>query len=403
MPYDYDNVKRKYSQRWPIPKENIEALNKSRWEDDEPAMFGVAQAVEGHGDEVEIVVSKEHMAALEKALKDTDLGFNASIFKQTADSFKAFATAEKVPNVEEEEVPNHWAHVRSQEMLVHYPRSANQAGRYDNDHTVNPGWLNYHNVKDLLARFFVTVHANYGKVRNWRELCIGITSLDHESGHLPMFDYDGKNIKTRVKKDVKQLQKQFGLGDAAIYETRRGLHVYFFSDLVEQDQYTEMLNSVNCCKGFKRSFERSGYAVLRVSAKYTEFDILPYKVIISPNRGATRPGRKAALIQELLRLGQECGTHFASLYPQWGQYQEDMTPWKVGGKNRPGRRVKKVSKEAYYKKQEMMKMKKMKKDEAVEYKMTFTEQPMTTWANTASTTITTSNQYYVKTSGGTYK
>ena len=216
-----------------------------------------------------------------------------------------------------------------------------------------------------------------------------------------MFDYDGKNIKTRVKKDVKQLQKQFGLGDASIYETRRGLHVYFFSDLVVNDQYAEMLNSVNCCKGFKNSYERNGFAVLRVSAKYTEFDILPYKVIISPNRGSTRPGRKAALIQELLRLGQECGTHLASLYPQWGHYQEDMTPWKAGGKKRPGRRVKKVSKEEYYKKQEFMKMKKKMGNE-VEYKMSFNEQPMTTWANTTSTTITTGNQYIV-TTDGTYK
>ncbi len=375
MPYDYDNVKSKYSQRWPT---------------NEAAMLGVAKG-EPFKDEVLIEVSKEHMEMLNKILKDTDIKIDKNIFKQTADSFKAFTAAEKVPNVEEEEVPNHWAHVRSAEMLVHYPRKANQAGRYDPDHTVNPGWLNYHNVKDLLARFFVTVHANYGKVRNWRELCIGITSLDHKGGHLPMFDYDGKNIKTRVKKDVKQLQNQFGLGDASIYETRRGLHVYFFSDLVEQGQYTEMLNSVGCCKGFKSSFERNGYAVLRVSAKYTEFDILPYKVIISPKRGPNRPGRKSALIQELLRLGQECGTHFASLYPQWGHYQEDMSPWKAGGKNKPGRRVKKISHAEYRAKQEYMKMKDKKKEE-ITYKMSFDNQPLTTtWVNTSSTTVTIGN------------
>ena len=355
--------------------------------DNEPKMFGVAKA-EVVGDEVLIEVSKEQMALLNKALKKENITIDGGILKQMGDSFKHFAVAEKVPNVEEEKVPNHWAHVRSAEMLVHYPRNANQAGRYDQDHTVNPGWLNFHNVKDLLARFFVTVHANYGKVRNWRELCIGITSLDHEGSQLPMFDYDGKNIKTRVKKDVKQLQKQFGLGDATIYETRRGLHVYFFSDLVEQDQYTEMINSVNCCKGFKSSFERNGYAVLRVSAKYTEFDILPYKVIISPNRGATRPGRKAALVQELLRLGQECGTHFASLYPQWGRYQEDMTPWRGGGKKKAGRRVKKISKEEYVKKQAYVKAKTGK------YKVTYNApeykfndmQVSNTWVSTTTTT-----------------
>jgi hypothetical protein len=337
------------------------------------------------------------MAMLNKALEDTAITIDKGILKQMGDSFKGFATAEKMINPCVEEVDNSWAHVRSAEMLVHYPRTAKQGEEYE-DHTVNPGWLNFHNVKDLLARFFVTIHANYGKVRNWRDLCIGITSIDHKGGQMPMFDYDGKNIKTRVKKDVKQLQKEFGLGDATIYETRRGLHIYFFSDLVELEIYKAMLDSVECCKGFKTSFERNGYAVLRVSAKYTEFDILPYKVIVSPNRGRTRPGRKAALVQELLRLGQECGTHFASTYPQWAQYKEDSTPWKTAGKRRPGRRVRKISKADYIKKQAYMKQKEVK------YKVQYNNEPINNWTTTSTTaTITTGNQYIVQTGGGTYK
>jgi hypothetical protein len=252
---------------------------------------------------------------------------------------------------------NNWAHVKSVEMLVHYPRNAKQGNAYEQDQTVNPGWLNFHNVKDLIARFFVTTHAHHGKVNNWRDLCVGITSIDHEGGHLPMFDYDGKNIKTRVKKDIKQLQKTFGLGDATIYETRRGLHVYFFSDLVEGELYKDMLDSVECCKGFKFSFERNSYSVLRISAKYSEFDILPYRVVVSSNRGRGRPGRKAALIQEFLRLGQECGTHFASMYPQWGRYQEDVSPWKPASKKKPMKRVKKISKADYLKKKAYMQAK----------------------------------------------
>jgi hypothetical protein len=266
-------------------------------------------------------------------------------FKQTMEKFSAQAE-----DYEDEEPleNNHWRGVRGTEMLVYYPRTARTTEAYE-DHTESPGWLNFYNIKDLLARFFVTIHANEGKIRNWRGLCIGITSLDPEEGHLPMFDYDGKNIKTRVKKEVKELQKQFGLGDATIYETRRGLHVYFFSNIVEWDQYQAMLEIVGCCKGFKKSTVRNGYATLRVSAKYTEFDILPYKVIISPHRGENRPGRKTALIRELLRLGQECGTHFASLYPQWAAFQQDVTPWRASGSKGPLRRVKKVSKADYLK------------------------------------------------------
>jgi hypothetical protein len=290
-------------------------------------------------------------------------------FKQTLGDFAANAEVEE----EEPGVTNHWRQVRNTEMLVYYPRKSTADKGYE-DHSESPGWLNFYNVKDLLARFFVTIHAHEGKVTNWRELCIGVTSLHHDGEHLPMFDYDGKNIKTRVKKDIKTLQSKFKLGDATIYETRRGLHVYFFSDLIDMDTYREMLDATGCCKGFKASTIRNGYATLRVSAKYTEFDIHPYKVIVSPNRVRTRAGRKAAIVQELLRLGQECGTHFASLYPQWAQFREDLSSWKVSGRKGPLRRVKKMTKQEYVMKKAAMAEQKMAK--TVKYKMAYGgEQP----------------------------
>jgi len=294
----------------------------------------------------------------------------------------------------EEVVSDNWAHVSGEEMLVYYPRAAKQGNAYEQDQTVNPGWLKYHNIKDLLARFFVTTHAHHGKVSNWRDLCIGITSMDHEGGHLPMFDYDGKNIKTSVKKDIKQLQNKFGLGNATIYETRRGLHVYFFSDLVETKIYKDMLDSVNCCKGFKISFERNSYSVLRISAKYTDFDIRPYKVVVSPNHGRGRPGRKAALIQEFIRMGQECGTHFASMYPQWGHYQEDLSPWKPASKNKPMRRVKKISKADYIKRKAYIQSQKDVKEQ--KYKIAYSN-----FAN--DWTATTSTNFSIGTTTFTYK
>jgi hypothetical protein len=312
---------------------------------------------------------------------------DTSLLKKSLGAFKDFAKG--VP-VEKQDAsppePSPWDRVPYEEMLVQYPRKSKQEDGYE-DHTQNPGWLRYQNIQDLLARYFITIHANYGKVRNWREMCIGITSMDSGTGdHMPMFDYDGKNIKTKVKKDVKQLQSKFKLGDATIYETRKGLHVYFFSDLVSWDTYREMMESVNCCKGFKRASNNHGYSVLRVSAKYTDFDILPYKVVISPHRGASRPGRKAALVQELLRQGQECGTHIASLYPQWAIFREDESPWRVA--KRATKRVRKVSKEEFLEKKKAALHAKMKKEHA--YKVMYNTPVYSNSTATTTSTWTTS-------------
>jgi hypothetical protein len=230
------------------------------------------------------------------------------------------------------------------ELLVFYARKQGQRGGYDTD-SHHPGWLKFHNIRDLLARFFIGIHVKHGKINNWREFCIGVTSQYPNSGQLPMFDFDGKNIKTRVKKDIKALQSSYKLGDATIYETKGGLHVYFFADQVSLKKYKEMLNTVNICKGFKEAVKRKGYATLRISAKYTQFDIVPYKVITSAERYRRRPGQKAAIIQEILRLGGECQTHIASLYPQWAYYTEDMVTWKVTGKSSKARRVRLISQE----------------------------------------------------------
>lgn len=334
----------------------------------------------------DVNVTAEQLDVINKVLGDEGLkveidGRVLKKFKQTLKQFGAQAEEWGEEPMEN----NHWRGVRGTEMLVYYPRTSKNTEAYD-DHTETPGWLNFYNIRDLLARFFVTVHANEGRIGNWRSLCIGITSLHHDGGHLPMFDYDGKNIKTRVKKDIKTLQNKFGLGDATIYTTRRGLHIYFFSDLVDMDTYREMLEVAGCCKGFKNSTIRNGYSTLRVSAKYTEFDILPYKVIVSPNRVETRPGRKAAIIRELLRLGQECGTHFASLYPQWAAFQQDITPWKSSGSKGPLRGVKKISKADYLKRKAAHAEAHMIKTQ--KYKMSYGAPQENQWYSNTTTTST---------------
>lgn len=246
---------------------------------------------------------------------------------------------------------------RRDDCLVYYPRSSPEGPYRDN--TVHVGFQRHANVHELLARFFLKVHFHQQRISNWRDLCIGITSHIQQrpwrapngqtiEAHMPMFDYDGKNIKTLIRRDVKKLQKEAGLGPAWVYRTKRGFHVYFFTDIVSKGEFLKMLDMVKCCKGFKASVKRHGRAVLRLSAKYTEFDI-KFEYVLEPEQAGDMPRRKhqkAHVIEYLLRLGQECGTHFASLFPQWANFMEDPEPWKPAPRNRrrkPGsRKVKKI-------------------------------------------------------------
>lgn len=220
------------------------------------------------------------------------------------------------------------------ELLAYYPRNS-QAGysrsvRY-------PGWLTYTNIQDLLARFFIGVHTEQGRVGNWREMCIGMTSFLPSGNHMPMFDYDGRNIKTLIRKDVGMLQEKHGFGEAWLYRTRKGFHVYFPTDEVSLGTYYAALKSAHCCPGFqKATLEARVGAVLRVSAKYTDFDIAFEQTIPSKHGELRRRKRKAHVVEALLKLGQDCGTHFASKYPQWACYHEDVRAWRSGGRGDRG-------------------------------------------------------------------
>jgi len=246
---------------------------------------------------------------------------------------------------------------RQEEMLVWYPRKTNNqgGGGYDDDGNMAMiDSIHHFNIQDLLARFFIETHAKWGMIANWRQNVIGITSMYFGSSkemrlpggaHMPMFDYDGKNVKTQIRKDVKALQNKYKLGDAWVYETRRGFHVYFFTDIVSRDAFYEMLGEINCCKGYKRASHNRGYAVLRVSAKYTDFDLAPLYVLAAKDGKLRRMTRKAHTIRALIGLGQQCGTHFASMFPQWAHFQQDPKEWKPSSSKRPAaKRIKKVAK-----------------------------------------------------------
>jgi hypothetical protein len=237
------------------------------------------------------------------------------------------------------------------ERLIYYPRNASERNYEMEVEGRGPGWLRHTNVQDLLASFFLGCHFEGGRPFNWRDMCSGIGSevVDtprEERLHMPFLDYDGKHIKTTVRQDVKLLQEKYKLGPAHVYHTKRGAHVYFFHDLLPRDQLLSLLDDTNCCPGFKKASQRRKFAVLRVSAKYTDFDIVLDHVIPASDNTLRRKTRKGHLIESLLSMGTTCGTHFASLFPQWAVYHEDPRPWKMSPRRVPHHRGKFIIKQA---------------------------------------------------------
>ncbi len=240
---------------------------------------------------------------------------------------------------------------RECETLVYYPRSKS-IDDYDSDRSIHIPEIPYLNVRDLMARFFLTAHLTAKKVKNWRDYCVGISSTQtartREEAtalcqfHMPMFDYDGSNVKSKIRKDVKILQLEFSLGDAWVYKTKRGYHVYFFTDNVAWEQFDTMLQQVQCCKGFRKVSRSRQAAVLRVSAKYTEFDISLQYVLRSKIRSENRVSQKGHVVQSLLQMGQDCNTHVATLFADQVYYEEDETVWRSKGPG--GKRIRKIKK-----------------------------------------------------------
>lgn len=242
------------------------------------------------------------------------------------------------------------------ENLVFYPRQQNAVGKAYADLTMDPGFLRYTNARELLAQFFLRSHFNVTRVNNWREMCIGLSSMYMPARDplgkfgsltvMPMYDYDGRYARSTLKKDVALLQGKYGFGPAWVYKTKRGYHVYFFCDIITQKEALIILEEVHCCEGFKRITKRRGYSVLRLSAKYTEFDIVFDSIIPSPEGKLKRKTAKAHIVEYLLGLGTECGTHFAKLFPQWANFQEDKKPWRPPRKRDPHEKGKLIRKAA---------------------------------------------------------
>jgi len=247
----------------------------------------------------------------------------------------------------------------SQEFMMFYSRKNRDYSQEETNQSM--GALEFVNVKELLARFFVGTYFQLERVKNWRGKCIGISSMmdgvNYLDNHMPMFDYDGA-VKKKIRKDVAEFQDKYGLGDAWVYRTKKGFHVYFFCDQVSHEIYMQMLKEADCCQGFKKRSQSNNFAILRISAKYTHFDIELEYVLKSKNTSVVkRPLKKAHVIQELISLGQQCGTHLASLYPQWARFKEDIKEWRAPPKPKT-RRVRRKSGKGGYSQAEIIHMKK---------------------------------------------
>lgn len=247
----------------------------------------------------------------------------------------------------------------SQEFMVFYSRKNRNYSTEETNQSM--GALEFVNIKELLARFFVGTYFQVERVKNWRGKCIGISSMLEgvavAGDHMPMFDYDGA-VKKKIRKDVTEFQDKYGLGDAWVYRTKKGFHVYYFCDQVSHEIYMQMLKEADCCQGFKERSLSNHFAILRISAKYTRFDIELEYVLKSKNTSVVkRPLKKAHVIQELISLGQQCGTHLASLYPQWARFKEDVKEWRAPPKPKT-RRVRRKSGKGGYSQAEIIHMKK---------------------------------------------
>ena len=110
--------------------------------------------------------------------------------------------------------------------------------------------------------------------------------------------------------------------------------------------------------------------------------------------------RKAHLVQELIRMGQECGTHFASLFPQWAYFQEDPSEWKQGPpkRGRKARNIKEVKYGAKYGDKAVKVDSEyfsgvMKDNVIVSNDQNIVINSPTTWSNTAASTTTDGTSY----------
>jgi hypothetical protein len=167
--------------------------------------------------------------------------------------------------------------------------------------------VDFSNLQEMLANLFLQAHYRKLKGANWRGFTLAVGSsmpVNIYSKHMPIMGYAGRNVRKTIKQDVGKLQAEFGLGPARV------------------------MAASTCSPGFKDAFDRLSFGLMRVSAQYTSFDILRRDYLLPSDTTPRRPHILGLAVEHMLDLGDQCGTHLASLFPQWCKFIEDDTPWR---------------------------------------------------------------------------
>ena len=130
-----------------------------------------------------------------------------------------------------------------------------------------------------------------------QSVAIGMNStVDHtRDRHIIMLDYDEVTLE-EVKYSVDELQTFWKLGQADIFKTRNGFHVFFWYDIVPYERLKMIIHYARdvdpMFKFISQYYDRK---TIRVAGKYQEKDI-EYVETISTGR---RPSEIDAMIGDL--------------------------------------------------------------------------------------------------------
>ncbi len=96
-----------------------------------------------------------------------------------------------------------------------------------------------------------------------------VAGICNKLGHqyLVFLDYDYDNIKS-IRQEIMSLQNEYTLGNAYLFKTTAGYHVYFM-DLMNYDEFVEILDASSCDKYYKSVPKKNNIRtwILRTTSK----------------------------------------------------------------------------------------------------------------------------------------
>lgn len=108
-----------------------------------------------------------------------------------------------------------------------------------------------------------------------QSIAIGLnSSVEWENNHIIMLDYDIPDIE-KVVQSVRELQEFWKLGDAEVFKTRNGHHVFFWYDHVPYERLKQIIDFARYVDPmYKYISKYYDHKTIRVAGKYKEKDIV---------------------------------------------------------------------------------------------------------------------------------